>query len=61
MAAAELESARARVKDFTSLVLGLFYLISTPLPLWNLFFEGGRGGGGWRGRCVGTFDLQNFS
>ena len=47
MAAAELESVRARVKDFTSLVLGLFYLISTPLPLWNLFFEGGRGGG-WR-------------
>lgn len=45
MAAAELESVRARVKDFTSLVLGLFYLISTPLPLWNLFFEGGRGGG----------------
>ena len=44
MAAAELESVRARVKDFTSLVLGLFYLISTPLPLWNLFFEGGGGG-----------------
>ena len=45
MAAAELESVRARGKDFTSLVLGLFYLISTPLPLWNLFFEGGGGGG----------------
>ena len=60
MAAAELESVRARVKDFTSLVLGLFYLISTPLPLWNLFFEGGRGEG-LTGRCVGTFDLQNIS
>ena len=48
MAAAELESVRARVKDFTSLVLGLFYLISTPLPLWNLFFflRAGGGGGG---------------
>lgn len=41
VAAAELESVRARGKDFTSLVLGLFYLISTPLPLWN-FFWGGR-------------------
>ena len=56
MAAAELESVRARGKDFTSLMLGLFYLISTPLPLWNFFF-----GGGGTGRCVGTFDLQNIS
>ena len=48
MAAAELESVRVHGKDFTS----LFQLISTPPH--PPFFLGGKG------RCVGTFDLQNI-
>lgn len=54
LAAAELESVRVRGKDFTSLVLRLFYLISTPPPPHGIILGGGTG------RCVGTFDLQNI-
>ena len=41
VAAAELESVKARGKDFTSLVLAIHYWISTTLPRWNFFFLGG--------------------